>query len=187
MTEEKKRYGADAIVDSLANHDVKYVFGVPGAKLDRLFERLDHPVNPKAPKLIVTRHEQNASFIAGGIGRLTGTPGVVLTTSGPGVSNSATGLVTATAEGDPVLAISGQVPRRDLKRLTHQSMAGRAGAGGAPPAGRRGPGAAPKSKTRITFPKSWPTPTKKLSHQSRGRPLFRYRKTSPTGKSLPPR
>ena len=63
MTEEKKRYGADAIVDSLANHDVKYVFGVPGAKIDRLFERLDHPVNPKAPKLIVTRHEQNASFI----------------------------------------------------------------------------------------------------------------------------
>ena len=53
MTEEKKRYGADAIVDSLANHDVKYVFGVPGAKIDRLFERLDHPVNPKAPKLIV--------------------------------------------------------------------------------------------------------------------------------------
>lgn len=35
MTEEKKRYGADAIVDSLANHDVKYVFGVPGAKIDR--------------------------------------------------------------------------------------------------------------------------------------------------------
>ena len=122
MTEEKKRYGADAIVDSLANHDVKYVFGVPGAKIDRLFERLDHPVNSKAPKLIVTRHEQNASFIAGGIGRLTGKPGVVLTTSGPGVSNLATGLVTATAEGDPVLAISGQVPRRDLKRLTHQSM-----------------------------------------------------------------
>ncbi|EEX25526.1 acetolactate synthase, catabolic [Limosilactobacillus fermentum 28-3-CHN] len=122
MTEEKKRYGADAIVDSLANHDVKYVFGVPGAKIDRLFERLDHPVNPKAPKLIVTHHEQNASFIAGGIGRLTGKPGVVLTTSGPGVSNLATGLVTATAEGDPVLAISGQVPRRDLKRLTHQSM-----------------------------------------------------------------
>lgn len=119
---DKKYYGADAIVDSLVNHDVKYVFGIPGAKIDRVFERLEHPVNPKSPRLIVTRHEQNAAFIAAGIGRITGKPGVVMTTSGPGASNLATGLVTATAEGDPVLAISGQVQRADLLRLTHQSM-----------------------------------------------------------------
>lgn len=37
---DKKYYGADAIVDSLVNHDVKYVFGIPGAKIDRVFERL---------------------------------------------------------------------------------------------------------------------------------------------------
>lgn len=123
MTEDKgKRYGADAIIDSLVNHDVKYVFGIPGAKIDRVFERLEHPTNEKAPQLIITRHEQNAAFMAQGIGRITGKPGVVLTTSGPGVSNLATGLVTATAEGDPVLAISGQVQRTDLLRLTHQSM-----------------------------------------------------------------
>lgn len=123
MTEDKgKRYGADAIIDSLVNHDVKYVFGVPGAKIDRVFERLEHPTNEKAPQLIITRHEQNAAFMAQGIGRITGKPGVVLTTSGPGVSNLATGLVTATAEGNPVLAISGQVQRTDLLRLTHQSM-----------------------------------------------------------------
>ena len=123
MTEDKgKRYGADAIIDSLVNHDVKYVFGVPGAKIDSVFERLEHPTNEKAPQLIITRHEQNAAFMAQGIGRITGKPGVVLTTSGPGVSNLATGLVTATAEGDPVLAISGQVQRTDLLRLTHQSM-----------------------------------------------------------------
>ena len=123
MTEDKgKRYGADAIIDSLVNHDVKYVFGVPGAKIDRVFEKLEHPTNEKAPQLIITRHEQNAAFMAQGIGRITGKPGVVLTTSGPGGSNLATGLVTATAEGDPVLAISGQVQRTDLLRLTHQSM-----------------------------------------------------------------
>lgn len=123
MTEDKgKRYGADAIIDSLVNRDVKYVFGVPGAKIDRVFEKLEHPTNEKAPQLIITRHEQNAAFMAQGIGRITGKPGVVLTTSGPGVSNLATGLVTATAEGDPVLAISGQVQRTDLLRLTHQSM-----------------------------------------------------------------
>ena len=121
MTEEKY-YGANAIVDSLINHDVKFVFGIPGAKVDRVFELLEHSKNPRTPKFILTRHEQNAAFMAAGVGRITGKPGVVLTTSGPGASNLATGLVTATAEGDPVLAISGQVQRTDLLRLTHQSM-----------------------------------------------------------------
>ncbi|GBG95837.1 acetolactate synthase large subunit [Ligilactobacillus salitolerans] len=123
MTEKKEKYyGADAIVDSLINHDVKYVFGIPGAKIDRVFEKLDHPTSKNAPQFILTRHEQNAAFMAAGIGRITGQPGVVITTSGPGASNLATGLATATTEGDPVLAISGQVQRTDLLRLTHQSM-----------------------------------------------------------------
>lgn len=56
------------------------------------------------------------------IGRITGKPGVVIATSGPGISNLATGLVTATAEGDPVLAIGGQVKRSDLLKRSHQSM-----------------------------------------------------------------
>ncbi|WP_241864925.1 acetolactate synthase AlsS [Lacticaseibacillus kribbianus] len=117
-----KQYGGDLIVDSLANHQVDYVFGIPGAKIDRVFDQLAHPKNPNAPRLIVARHEQNAAFMAQGVGRLTGKPGVVITTSGPGASNLATGLVTATAEGDPVVAISGQVRRADLQRSSHQSM-----------------------------------------------------------------
>ena len=119
---EKEYYGADAIVDSLINHDVKFVFGIPGAKIDRVFELLEHPKDPRTPKFVLTRHEQNAAFMAAGVGRITGKPGVVIATSGPGASNLATGLVTATAEGDPVLAIAGQVQRTDLLRLTHQSM-----------------------------------------------------------------
>ncbi|KAF0523048.1 acetolactate synthase AlsS [Pediococcus pentosaceus] len=114
--------GSDSILDSLINHDVPYIFGIPGAKIDLLFEQLEHSNRAKKPKLIITRHEQNAAFMAAGVGRITGKPGVVLTTSGPGVGNIATGLLTATAEGDPVLAIGGQVPRNDLLRLTHQSM-----------------------------------------------------------------
>ena len=61
-------------------------------------------------------------MMAQGIGRLTGKPGVALVTSGPGVSNLTTGLLTATSEGDPVLAIGGQVKRNDLLRLTHQNI-----------------------------------------------------------------
>ncbi|WP_307977238.1 acetolactate synthase AlsS [uncultured Streptococcus sp.] len=118
MTDSKKQFGADLVVDSLINHDVKYVFGIPGAKIDRVFDTLED----KGPQLIVARHEQNAAFMAQGIGRITGEPGVVITTSGPGVSNLATGLVTATDEGDPVLAIGGQVKRSDLLKRAHQSM-----------------------------------------------------------------
>ncbi len=118
MTEAKKQYGADLIVDSLINHNVEYVLGIPWAKIDRVFDTLED----KGPELIVSRHEQNAAFMAQGIGLITGEPGVVNTTSGPGVSNLATGLVTATDEGDPILAISGQVKRGDLHKRAHQSM-----------------------------------------------------------------
>ncbi|WP_317945746.1 acetolactate synthase AlsS [Carnobacterium maltaromaticum] len=114
----EKKYGADAVVESLENLEVEYIFGIPGAKIDRVFDRLVDG----GPELIVARHEQNAAFMAAGIGRITGKPGVVIATSGPGASNLATGLVTATAEGDPVLAIGGQVKRADLLKLTHQSM-----------------------------------------------------------------
>lgn len=115
-----KKYGADLIVDSLINHNVKYVFGIPGAKIDRVFDRLEN--DEKAPQLIITRHEQGAAFMAQAVGRITGDPGVALATSGPGVSNLATGLLTATAEGDAVLAIGGQVKRADQLKRAHQSM-----------------------------------------------------------------
>ncbi|HGV8387297.1 TPA: acetolactate synthase AlsS [Enterococcus faecium] len=115
---EKMKQGSKSVVESLVNHHVDYVFGIPGAKIDGVFNELED----QGPELIVTRHEQNAAFMAQAIGRITGEPGVVIATSGPGASNLATGLVTATAEGDPVLAIAGQVKRSDLLKLTHQSM-----------------------------------------------------------------
>ncbi|GMA69415.1 acetolactate synthase [Leuconostoc litchii] len=117
-----KKYGADIVTDSLVNHGVDLVFGIPGAKIDRLFETLEHPAEgQKVPKLVVTRHEQNAAFMAQAFARITGKTGVVVVTSGPGVGNLATGLMTASAESDPIVAIGGQVPRKDLYRLTHQS------------------------------------------------------------------
>lgn len=115
---EKMKQDSKSVVESLINHHVDYVFGIPGAKIDGVFNELED----QGPELIVTRHEQNAAFMAQAIGRITGEPGVVIATSGPGASNLATGLVTATAEGDPVLAIAGQVKRSDLLKLTHQSM-----------------------------------------------------------------
>jgi len=117
-----QKYGADIVADSLTNHGIDLVFGIPGAKIDRLFTTLEHPApGQKVPKLIVTRHEQNAVFMAQAFARITGKPGVTIVTSGPGVGNLVSGLMTASAESDPVVAIGGQVPRKDLYRLTHQS------------------------------------------------------------------
>ncbi|MDN6900454.1 acetolactate synthase AlsS [Oenococcus sicerae] len=116
---EKKRFGADLVLESLINHDVNYIFGIPGAKIDRLFEAIEYTAG--APKLVITKHEQNAAFMAQAVGRLTGKPGVMLVTSGPGASNLATGILTAQTENDPVVAIAGQVQRQDLYRRTHQS------------------------------------------------------------------
>ncbi|TDL38237.1 acetolactate synthase AlsS [Macrococcoides bohemicum] len=113
-----KKSGGDLFVDTLINHGVTHVFGVPGAKIDKAFDVLED----RGPEVIVTRHEQNAALIAQGIGRITGKPGVVLVTSGPGVTNLATGLVTANSESDPVVAIGGNVKREDSLKRTHQSL-----------------------------------------------------------------
>jgi acetolactate synthase-1/2/3 large subunit len=108
---------AQLIVKCLEAHQVDYVFGIPGAKIDAVFDALeDSPI-----ELIVCRHEQNAAFIASCYGRLTGNPGVVLVTSGPGVSNLATGLLTATTEGDPVIAIGGDNPKSMRHKEMHQT------------------------------------------------------------------
>jgi len=95
--------GADLVVAQLEEQGVKHVFGIPGAKIDRVFEA-------------------NAAFMAGAVGRLTGKAGVALVTSGPGCSNLITGVATATSEGDPLVAIGGAVKRADHAKQVHQTM-----------------------------------------------------------------
>ncbi len=108
--------GAQLLIQALEAQGVEYIFGIPGAKIDAAFDALvDSHI-----RLILCRHEQNAAFMAGCYGRLTGKPGVVLVTSGPGVSNLATGLLTATTEGDPIVAIGGNVARSMKLNESHQ-------------------------------------------------------------------
>jgi len=87
-----RQNGAELVVRTLEMQGVTHIFGVPGAKIDAVFDAL---VDSKI-ETVVCRHEQNAAFIAGGIGRMTGRAGVAIATSGPGVSNLTTGLATAT-------------------------------------------------------------------------------------------
>jgi acetolactate synthase I/II/III large subunit len=110
--------GAKLVVSALEAQGVTHVFGIPGAKIDAVFNAL---VDSKI-KTVVCRHEQNAAFIAGGIGRMTGKAGVAIATSAPGVSNLVTGLATANSEGDPVVALGGAVPNAEALKQVHQTM-----------------------------------------------------------------
>jgi acetolactate synthase I/II/III large subunit len=114
----KVQTGAQLVVRALEAQGVTHVFGVPGAKIDAVFDALvDSNI-----KTVVCRHEQNAAFIAGGIGRMTNKAGVAIATSGPGVSNLTTGLATANSEGDPVVAIGGAVATNEALKQIHQTM-----------------------------------------------------------------
>jgi acetolactate synthase-1/2/3 large subunit len=110
--------GAQLVVRALEAQGVTHVFGVPGAMIDAVFNALvDSNI-----KTVVCRHEQNAAFIAGGIGRMTGRAGVAIATSGPGVSNLTTGLAIANSEGDPVVALGGAVATNEALKQIHQTM-----------------------------------------------------------------
>jgi len=112
--------GAQLVVRMLEAQGVTHAFGIPGAKIDAVFNALvDSSI-----ETVVCRHEQNAAFIDGGIGRMTGKAGVAIATSGPGVSNLVTGLATANSEGDPVVALGGAVATSETLKQVHQSMDG---------------------------------------------------------------
>lgn len=110
--------GADLVVRNLEAHGVQWVFGIPGAKVDRVFDALED----STIHTIVARHEANAAFMAAAVGRLTGKAGVALVTSGPGCTNLTTGLLTANTEADPMLALGGVVPLQDRLKQVHQTL-----------------------------------------------------------------
>ena len=76
MRSNASKTGAQIVVESLERHGVTHVFGIPGAKIDKVFDTL----RSSSIETVVCRHEQNAAFIAGGIGRLTGRAGVAIAT-----------------------------------------------------------------------------------------------------------
>jgi acetolactate synthase-1/2/3 large subunit len=117
-TPRPQQTGARLVVGALEAQNVTHVFGIPGGNIDAVFDAL---VDSKI-KTVVCRHEQNAAFIAGGIGRMTGKAGVAIATSGPGVSNLVTGLATANSEGDPVVALGGAVPTAEPLKQVHQTI-----------------------------------------------------------------
>ncbi len=101
-----KKNGADIFVASLLEEGVDTIFGFPGGAVLPIYDSLF-----KAPlKHLLVRHEQGAVHMADGFARATGRPGVVLVTSGPGATNTVTGLATAYMDSIPLVCFTGQVP-----------------------------------------------------------------------------
>jgi len=108
--------GAERLVRCMESHGVEYVFGLSGGAAMPIFDALvDSHI-----KLILTRHEQGATHMADGYARATGRPGVVLVTSGPGATNTVTGLLTALMDSVPMIVLTGQTPTFNLGKDAFQ-------------------------------------------------------------------
>ncbi|MEW5814504.1 MAG: biosynthetic-type acetolactate synthase large subunit [Spirochaetota bacterium] len=104
------RSGAEIIIDLIHQQGVEYIFGYPGGAAIPLFDALfDSPI-----KLILSRHEQGATHMADGFARASGNPGVVLVTSGPGATNTITGIMTAHMDSSPIIVLCGQSTKANL-------------------------------------------------------------------------
>ncbi len=101
-----KKTGAEIFVESLKQEGVKVVFGIPGGVVLKIFDVLHQQ---KDVEVILTRHEQGAAHMAEGYAKATGRAGVVLVTSGPGMTNIVTGLADAYMDSVPLVAFTGQV------------------------------------------------------------------------------
>ena len=98
--------GAEMVVRSLRDEGVKYIYGYPGGALLHIYDAIFRQDDVEH---ILVRHEQAAAHMADGYARATGKPGVVLVTSGPGATNTITGIATAYMDSIPMVVISGQV------------------------------------------------------------------------------
>ncbi|HMP74199.1 MAG TPA: biosynthetic-type acetolactate synthase large subunit [Kiritimatiellia bacterium] len=98
--------GAQALVRCLERHGVEYIWGLSGGAAIPIFDAL--VTTGTKIKLVLVRHEQGATHMADGYARATGRPGVVLVTSGPGATNTITGIMTAHMDSVPMIVITGQ-------------------------------------------------------------------------------
>jgi len=100
----KIQNGAEILIQCLEKQGVEYIFGIPGGVSIPIFDAL----LASKIKFILTRHEQAATHIADGYARATGRPGVVLVTSGPGATNTVTGIMNAHMDSVPIIVLCGQ-------------------------------------------------------------------------------
>ena len=109
--------GAQIVVEVLKKQGVEYIFGYPGGACMPIFDAL---VDAPELKMILVRHEQGATHMADGYARATGKTGVVLVTSGPGATNTVTGILTAHMDSVPLVVLTGQTITPNLGKDAFQ-------------------------------------------------------------------
>src|SRR5690606_9539733 len=107
VTEQKEYTGSEILLRCLIREGVDTLFGYPGGAVLPIYDSLYH----KGIRHILARHEQGAIHMAEGYARITGKPGVVIATSGPGATNLVTGIANAQMDSIPLVCITGNVPQ----------------------------------------------------------------------------
>ena len=110
---------SDLFIECLEAEDCEYVFGIPG---EENLDFLDSLSRSSKIKLILTRHEQGAGFMAAVYGRLTGKTGVCVSTLGPGATNFTTAAAYAQLGGMPMMMVTGQKPVKKSKQGRFQIL-----------------------------------------------------------------
>jgi len=116
----KTRHGGRILVDALVAQGVKMAFGVPGESYLPVLDGL-HDVRDKL-QYVICRQEGGASYMAEAYGKLTGEPGVLMVTRGPGASNGAIGVHTGLQDSTPMVVFIGQVPNEFAEREAFQEI-----------------------------------------------------------------
>lgn len=111
----------EALVSILVEEGVQYLFGIPGSHTCPMFDEADRSGRIK---VILTKHEQGAAYMADGYARVAQRPAVCTGTAGPGATNLVTGVAASFADGIPVIVITGQTPTSAIGRTAHQESTG---------------------------------------------------------------
>src|ERR1700737_3808754 len=111
---QKVVIAGQGVVDSLIQHGVEVIFGIPGVHTYKLFDALYE--RRREIRFIGTRHEQGAAYMAYGYAKSTGKVGVYTCVPGPGVLNTTAALCTAYAANTPVLCLTSEIPAADIGR-----------------------------------------------------------------------
>ncbi len=122
QAEQAEQTSSDVIVKTLTNCGVKWAFGMVGHSNLGMAEAIRNAQERDEINFITTRHEGVASFAASAYGKLTNRPAAVLTIAGPGATNLMTGLYDAKLDKSPLIALTGQVPTKDMGQYIFQEI-----------------------------------------------------------------
>lgn len=109
---------AEAMAQTFAGRGVEWAFGLPGGEIMAFIDACRR----SGLRFLLTGHESSAAWMAQVVGQMTGTPGLCISTLGPGATNLVTGVANAWLDRAPLVAVTAQIPSRSIETMTHQRL-----------------------------------------------------------------